>query len=320
MHQKLSQSTAPQASSITDMAYTPLKTGVEQSILFGDQTPTFQFPHGKGYYAAYELTETGQPRLVKVKTYLSASYLPSASILVPNLLVLDKDKQQIWLNTHAMNGGMDDYLLAMWSGRADVTQNRAYDGRTESEKDRLKNIVMEIDHKSPPTALALFSNRLPVPLPSLGVSREGVADFTGIGFCVHNFAQTPCTKAGECITCKEHVCMKGLPDTLENLEQMELLIAEQLESAKAAATDLTFGADRWVTHLGWKLVHIRTIIENLKNPDVPNGSIIRIPVAHDPSPTRRALNAKGQITELNSISIDNNQIELQMKLLGSLDA
>lgn len=227
---------------------------------------------------------------------------------------------RVWLNTHAMNGGMDDYLLAMWSGRADVTQNRAYDGRTESEKDRLKNKVMEIDHKSPPTALALFSKRLPVPLPSLGVNREGVADFTGIGFCVHNFAQTPCTKAGECITCKEHVCMKGLPDTIENLEQMELLITEQLESAKAAATDLTFGADRWVTHLGWKLAHIRTIIENLKNPDVPNGSIIRIPVAHDPSPTRRALNAKGQTTELNSIAIDNNQIELQIKLLGSLDA
>lgn len=95
MHQKLSQSTALQASSISEMTYTPLKTGVEQSILFGEQTPTFQFPHGKGYYAAYELTETGQPRLVKVKTYLSASYLPSASILVPNLLVLDKDKQQI---------------------------------------------------------------------------------------------------------------------------------------------------------------------------------------------------------------------------------
>lgn len=227
---------------------------------------------------------------------------------------------RVWLNTHAMNGGMDDYLLAMWSGRADVTQNRAYDGRTESEKDRLKNKVMEIDHKSPPTALALFSDRLPVPLPSLGVNREGVADFTGIGFCVHNFAQTPCTKTGECITCKEHVCMKGLPDTLENLEQMELLIAEQLESAKAAATDLTFGADRWVTHLGWKFAHIRTIIENLKNPDVPNGSIIRIPVAHDPSPTRRALYAKGQTTELNSTVVDNNHIGLQMTLLGSLDA
>jgi len=229
---------------------------------------------------------------------------------------LTSHQLRVWLNTHAMNGGMSDYQLAMWSGRADVRQNRAYDGRTKGEKDRLKNQIMLMDHIVPPSPLALFSARLPVPLPSLGVAREGVADFTGLGFCVHNFAQTPCTKSGECITCKDHLCMKGLPDTLENLEQMALLIAEQLEAAKTAATDITFGADRWVTHLGWKLAHIRTIISNMKNPDMPNGAVIRIPVAHDPSPTRRSLNAKGKITELNSSASNNPQIEVQIKILG----
>ncbi|MDP3777681.1 hypothetical protein [Methylotenera sp.] len=233
---------------------------------------------------------------------------------------LTSHQLRVWLNTHAMNGGMSDYQLAMWSGRADIRQNRAYDGRTKGEKDRLKNQIMEMDHKSKPSLLALFSARLPVALPILGVQREGVADFTGLGFCVHNFAQTPCTKSGECITCKEHVCIKGLPETLENLEQMELLIAEQLEKAKLAATDLTFGADRWVTHLGWKLVHIRAIIEKMKNPDVTNGALIRIPVTHDPSPTRRALNAKGQITELNNTENSNNQIKIQLKLLGGFSA
>lgn len=231
---------------------------------------------------------------------------------------LTSHQLRVWLNTHAMNGGMSDYLLAMWSGRADVRQNKAYDGRTKGEKDRLKNQIMLMDHKVPPSPLALFSARLPVPLPSLGVAREGVADFTGLGFCVHNFAQTPCTKSGECITCKDHLCMKGLPDTLENLEQMALLIAEQLETAKTAATDTTFGADRWVTHLGWKLAHIHTIITNMKNPDIPNGAVIRIPVAHDPSPTRRSLNAKGKITELNSSASNNPLIEIQIKILGEL--
>jgi hypothetical protein len=228
---------------------------------------------------------------------------------------LTSHQLRVWLNTHAMNGGMSDYQLAMWSGRADVRQNKAYDGRTKGEKDRLKNQIMEMDHKSSPSPLALFSARLPVPLPSLGVRREGVADFTGLGFCVHNFAQTPCTKSGECISCKEHICIKGLPETLENLEEMSKLLAEQLETAKTAAIDLTFGADRWVTHLGWKLAHILTIIENMKNPDVPNGAIIRIPVAHDPSPTRRSLKAKGKVTELNNSASNNNHIEMQMKIL-----
>ena len=95
MQQKLAQSSAPQAASITEMPFEPLNTGVEQSVVFGEKTPTFQFPHGRGYYAAFALAESGQPRLVTLKTALSSSYLPSASILVPNLWVLNKDKQPI---------------------------------------------------------------------------------------------------------------------------------------------------------------------------------------------------------------------------------
>lgn len=224
---------------------------------------------------------------------------------------------RVWLNTHLMKSGMDDYQIAKWSGRADVTQNRAYDGRTKDEKERLQNEIMKLDHKQKPSPLELLSALQPVPLPSLGIKREGVADFTGLGFCTHNFDRTPCTKAGECITCKEHVCIKGLPESLEQLEQMELLINEQFESAKAAAIELTFGADRWVTHFGWKLAHIRTIIEKMKDPEVSVGTLIRIPVAHDPSPTRRALSSKGMLTELDNTEMNHNEIAMQLKLLGA---
>lgn len=233
---------------------------------------------------------------------------------------LTSHQLRVWLNTHAMNSGMSDYLLAKWSGRADVMQNSAYDGRTKGEKDRLKNHIMLLDHNATPSPIALFSARQPVPLPTLGIKRDGVADFTGFGFCTHNYAQTPCTKAGECITCKEHVCIKGMPESLEQLEQMELLINEQFEAAKEAASDSTFGADRWVTHLGWKLAHIRTIIQKIKDPEVAIGTLIRIPVAHDPSPTRRALRAKGKITEINSTGLTDSEIAMQLKLLGAQNA
>lgn len=223
---------------------------------------------------------------------------------------------RVWLNTHAMNAGMDDYLLAMWSGRADSRQNRAYDARTKDEKSRVRNMVMTQDHNKEPTALELYSVNMPVSLKRLGVNRDGVADFTGLGFCVHNYAQTPCTKAGECVTCKEHVCVKGLPDTLENLEQMELLISEQLHIAKKAANDLTFGADRWVTHLGWKLAHLRSLIFEFNDPSIEAGDLIRIPVEHDPSPTRRALMSTGHQTEFEKKSKNTVQIKNQIKSLG----
>lgn len=229
---------------------------------------------------------------------------------------LSSHQLRVWLNTHAMNGGMDDYLLAMWSGRADVRQNKAYDARTKDEKDRVKNMIMTFDHKKEPTTLELYSVNMPVPLKGLGVNRDGVADFTGLGFCTHNFAQTPCTKAGECVTCKEHVCIKGLPDTLERLEEMELLIAEQLERAKEANEDLTFGADRWVTHFGWKLAHIRALIFQFKDPTNETGTLIRIPVEHDPSPTRRALMSKGHQTEFEDKSKVTAEIKNNVKSLG----
>lgn len=229
---------------------------------------------------------------------------------------LTSHQLRVWLNTHAMNGGMDSYLLATWSGRADSSQNKAYDARTRDEKERLIKDVLALDYKIEPTPLQLHKINLPVTLKSLGVNRDGVADFTGLGFCVHNFAQTPCTKSGECITCKEHVCVKGLPDSLESLIQLEYLICEQFELAKNAADDLTFGADRWVTHLGWKLAHIRTLISKFQDSSILEGTLIRIPVEHDPSPTRRVLMSKGMQTEVQSETEIPNQLSSKIKSLG----
>jgi hypothetical protein len=146
-----------------------------------------------------------------------------------------------------------------------------------------------------------------------------VADFTGIGFCTHNFAQTPCTKAGECVTCKEHVCLTGIPETLTELQHLEKKIAAEFDLSVQATEDGTFGADRWVTHLGWKLAHIRTLIKHKTDKSLPEGTIIWIPVEHDPSPTRRALGEKGMITELEEDQFKKKQLTPNVnmkKLLG----
>lgn len=213
-------------------------------------------------------------------------------------LSLTTHQLRVWLNTHAKIGGVDDWKIAQWSGRADLTQNAAYDLRTLEQKDLLKKELMVSSYNDTPNVLVLQKARLPVPLKSLGVDREGVADFTGIGFCVHDFARTPCIKAGECVTCKEHVCIKGIPETLKELELLEVNIATQLEHAIDEATDDTFGADRWVTHLGWKLTHIRTLINHKTDEQIPDGMIIRTPPEHDPSPTRLALSSKGLAIDL----------------------
>ncbi len=218
-----------------------------------------------------------------------------------------------WLNTKLKLAGEEDWLIAKWSGRADIEQNKAYDGRTETQKSRLTKRIGQVTKGEgvmtvaktnqllqpytsdvPPPAIVLHDLGLPVSLESLGVDRTGVAQFTGLGFCVHNYADSPCVKNGDCAVCSDHVCMKGLPHTLDELKRLEKLYEEQLADAKLKAEKQVFGADRWVTASGFRLSKIRTIITMMEDPASPDGTPIRIPHELDPSPVKRSLNIDEQ--------------------------
>jgi hypothetical protein len=218
-----------------------------------------------------------------------------------------------WLNTKLKLAGEEDWLIAKWSGRADIEQNKAYDGRTQEQKSRLtKRIghvangenVMTVDQvnqfllpytsESPPPAIVLHDLGLPVSLKSLGIDRIGVAQFTGSGFCVHNYAESPCVKNGDCVVCSEHKCLKGLPHTIDELKSLERLYEEQLVNAKIRSGENVFGADRWVTATGFKLSKIRTIIAMLEDPNRPDGTPVSVPDELDPSPVKRSFNIDEQ--------------------------
>ncbi|KZY57275.1 hypothetical protein A3733_27305 [Pseudoalteromonas shioyasakiensis] len=218
-----------------------------------------------------------------------------------------------WLNTKLKLAGEEDWLIAKWSGRADIEQNKAYDGRTQEQKSRLTKRIGNVvksegvmtvaqanqflspyTSESPPPAIVLHDLGLPVSLKSLGINRSGVAQFTGLGYCVHNYAESPCVKNGDCAVCSDHECLKGLPNTLEELKNLEKLNKEQLEDAIVKAGDKVFGADRWVTATGFRLSKIKTIIAMMEDPNRPEGTPIRIPDKLDPSPVKRSLNIDEQ--------------------------
>ena len=92
------------------------------------------------------------------------------------------------------------------------------------------------------------------------------------------------------------------------------MVESQFDKAKGATADGTFGADRWVTHLGWKLAHIRTQRERIESEDTPEGAVLWIPPEHDPSPVKRALNHQNLDT---SASADTLNVK---GLLGIEDA
>lgn len=194
---------------------------------------------------------------------------------------------RVWLSTNAERGGMDAWQLARWAGRSRINDNRHYDLRTQDEREQQARSILEYNER--PTALEAIKLNLPVSYKDLGVNRIGIADVTEYGMCVHDYAMSPCTKGGECMTCKEHVCIKGMPETLERITRLEKQVESQFNKATEDEADSVFGADRWVSHLGWKLAHIRTQRERLESEETPEGAVLWIPPEHDPSPVKRAL-------------------------------
>jgi len=221
---------------------------------------------------------------------------------------------RVWLSTMAERGGMDTWQLANWAGRAEIKDNRSYNLMTRAEKIAKAREVL--GRAEAPTALEAVKRKLPVTYESLGINRIGVAVPTLWGMCVHDYGESPCQKAGDCAICKDHVCIKGLPKALDRLKLLEDQVAISLEKAKAAAGSGVFGADRWVTYLGWKLAHISTQIRLMEAPSVPEGTVLWIPPEHDPSPVKRALEARGHDTDRGTVSPDKVKLSELKKLMG----
>ena len=195
-----------------------------------------------------------------------------------------------WLSTKAERGGMDELTLANWAGRAIVADNKAYDHRTEEEKsEAVRDLLIPEDI----SILDKIHLNLPVTYEDVGKDGVGVTTITEIGICEHDYAMSPCSRHGDCETCKELICIKGLESSLEILKHREIQLTEQINNAKEHHKLGAFGADRWISNLGWRLAHIRTKIAFLENSEIPNGALLRIPDEYDPSPVKLALLEKG---------------------------
>lgn len=191
-----------------------------------------------------------------------------------------------WLSTMSERAGMDDYTLAQWAGRARVADNRHYDHRSPEERLEASKEVLQIER---PSLLERIKHRHPVTYQELGVDRLGTAKATLYGMCVHDYAMAPCQKQRECMTCKEHVCVKGDHVSLERIRLLEDQTADLLQKAQHAHDDGVFGADRWADNHKWKLAHVRAMRMALEHPKVAEGAVLQIPDGHDPSVVRRAL-------------------------------
>lgn len=194
------------------------------------------------------------------------------------------------LNTMAQRGGLSQIEIARWSGRTSVQQNRVYDYMSEFEiVDMLRQHDSELTLSSNLEELRLeISKKLPISRQEFNTLAIPSAHITEIGYCIHDYAMSPCQKHMDCFNCNEQVCVKGdirLKNIQDVYDKNKILIQKMEEDIAAGIA----GADRWYEHTKITFQRAEQLLQILSDPTIPNGSIIKLYNPYEFSPTRRAI-------------------------------
>ena len=221
----------------------------------------------------------------------------ASSIDTAQPLKLTSHQFRHYLNTVAQRGGLSQAQIARWSGRADARQNRIYDHMTEFELvDMLRSHDTALSLDQPLTEIAQqLAAHLPVSTQEFNALAIPTAHVTEFGFCVHDYAMSPCERFRDCLNCTEQVCIKGdgrLNRIKGRYEEVRALCA----SAEQEKCEGTAGADRWLEIHLLSRDRLKELIELLESPSLPAGAIVRLRNPNEFSPLRRALAARRAIS------------------------
>jgi hypothetical protein len=179
------------------------------------------------------------------------------------------------LNTIAQRGGLSNFALAKWSGRANVRSNQVYNHVSDAEVFEKLRMLRITGQDASPKEL-LHEARMPIDSDDAIIYREGAAHITEFGYCVHNFVISPCTKFRDCINCTEQVCIKGHERNRERLairlDKLERVLALALEGESLGE----YGADKWVTHHVNTIQRVKSLLALMEDPEIANGALIKL--------------------------------------------
>lgn len=199
------------------------------------------------------------------------------------------------LNTMAQRGGMSQIDIARWSGRIEVKQNRVYDHMSEFEiVDMIRSRNNDLMVDSPLEELRQkISEKLPIDRQAFNILAIPTAHITEIGYCIHDYTMSPCQKFLDCLNCTEQVCVKG-DKRLENVQIIYEHNKALIEKMDVNITEGIAGVDRWYEHTKMTLQRVEELLRILKDPTVPNGSVIKLHNLQEYSPVKRAIDARAR--------------------------
>lgn len=180
-----------------------------------------------------------------------------------------------YLNTLAQANFMDQLDLARWSGRANVSQNAAYDHVSDAEVTRTLRLALagEVDAVGP---IARLHQIALIPRDQFARLRIPTAHTTEFGYCVHDYTMLPCQAHQDCMNCTEHACIKGDGARETAIRTALDETRTLLNNAHQAMSEDEYGSDKWVAHHSMTLQRLESLCNILDDPAVPQGAVIRL--------------------------------------------
>lgn len=216
-----------------------------------------------------------------------------------------------YLDTLATRGGLNEFEIAKWSGRADIRQNSAYNH--VSDRDTIQQIKELTSDKEKSFGELVTQARVSlIPRKEFAAMTIGAAHTTDLGFCVHDFAMSPCPIHGDCDTCNEQVCIKG-DDVGERNARLRFAETELLlKAAEDAESEQFLGATPWVQHQQLIAERLKQLVKILDDPRVQTGAVIRLRPIEQPSRLRQALENRKAIGMSDTLDVPQSLLAWQV--------
>ena len=187
----------------------------------------------------------------------------------------------------------------MLAGRQDITQNEAYDFTTPKQRaERFRQIMAKSSESIP------LHERVAIGTP---IYRHELLDrklgelevlqpvqLGEYGGCTHSITEPPCMKGGDCLTCSEKKYIKGMPGCLERLRETAAHHKAEFDALEAWQKKRDqLGVDQWMTYNAIRYAVAESLVRQMEDPTIPDGTVLGVDEKFDPSPLKVNLMAKG---------------------------
>lgn len=195
-----------------------------------------------------------------------------------------------YLNTIVRhNGNLNEEEIAVWSGRKNINQNSVYDHR--SADDKIHQLEVQLGFHSDTKPFGDISKRIFIKRNQFGDIDKITAHLTDIGYCLHNYMQSPCPIMRNCIQCAESVCIMGDMRSRQAVEQLHTESSLLTLAAKADMDQGMEGAADWFKAHLEREAFLKNLLTILYNSNIPDGTPITLNV-ETPNRLREAMSRR----------------------------